>query len=115
MNLCDNLFILHRVGRDFRSRAAEFFGEAEVQKYQTFDTVVEVCKNRMLGVQDYLVGMYYESESRRLKNEISEHIIYGWEELPQQTSVFAQNTYGLDEDAFENPDFFTQSKEDAPF
>lgn len=114
-NLCDNLFILHRVGRDFRSRAAEFFGEAEVQKYQTFDTVVEVCKNRMLGVQDYLVGMYYESESRRLKNEISEHIIYGWEELPQQTSVFSQNTYGLDEDAFENPDFFTQSKEDAPF
>ena len=114
-NLCDNLFILHRVGRDFRSRAAEFFGEAEVQKYQTFDTVVEVCKNRMLGVQDYLVGMYYESESRRLKNEISEHIIYGWEELPQQTSVFSQNTYGLDEDAFENHDFFTQSKEDAPF
>ena len=114
-NLCDNLFILHRVGRDFRSRAAEFFGEAEVQKYQTFDTVVEVCKNRMLGVQDYLVGMYYESESRRLKNEISEHIIYGWEELPQQTSVFAQNTYGFEEDTFENQDFFTQSKEDAPF
>ena len=114
-NLCDNLFILHRVGRDFHNRASEFFGEAEVQKYQTFDTVVEVCKNRMLGVQDYLVGMYYESESRRLKNEISEHIIYGWEELPIQTSVFAQNTYGFDEDTIENPDFFTQSKEDAPF
>ena len=114
-NLCDNLFILHRVGRDFRNRASEFFGEAEVQKFQTFDTVVEVCKNRMLGVQDYLVGMYYESESRRLKNEISEHIIYGWEELPIQTSVFAQNTYGFDEDSIENPDFFTQSKEDAPF
>ena len=114
-NLCDNLFILHRVGRDFSNRAAEFFGEAEVQKYQIFDTVVEVCKNRMLGVQDYLVGMYYESESRRLKNEISEHIIYGWEELPLQTSVFAQNTYGFEEDTIENPDFFTQSKEDAPF
>lgn len=114
-NLCDNLFILHRVGRDFHNRASEFFGEAEVQKFQTFDTVVEVCKNRMLGVQDYLVGMYYESESRRLKNEISEHIIYGWEELPIQTSVFAQNTYGFDEDSIENPDFFTQSKEDAPF
>ena len=114
-NLCDNLFILHRVGRDFHNRASEFFGESEVQKFQTFDTVVEVCKNRMLGVQDYLVGMYYESESRRLKNEISEHIIYGWEELPIQTSVFAQNTYGFDEDTIENPDFFTQSKEDAPF
>ena len=114
-NLCDNLFILHRVGRDFHSRAVEFLGEAEVQRLLKFDTVVEVNKNRMLGVQDYFVGMYYESESRRLKNEISEHIIYGWEERPQQTSAFTQNAYGFSEDPIENPDFFTQSKEDAPF
>ena len=118
-NLCDNLFILHRVGRDFRSRAAEFFGENEISKYINYDTVVEVCKNRMLGVQDYLVGMYYEYESRRLKNEISEHIKYGWEELPRQTSVFAQNDYMSYEDPFEkpfeNPDFFTQNQEEVPF
>ena len=114
-NLCDNLFILHRVGRDFHSRAVEFLGEAEVQRYQNFDTVVEVCKNRMLGVQDYLVGMYYESESRRLKNEISEHIIYGWEEQPQQTSAFTQNAYGVNYDQFSNPDFFTQREEEVPF
>ena len=118
-NLCDNLFILHRVGRDFRSRAAEFFGENEISKYINYDTVVEVCKNRMLGVQDYLVGMYYEYESRRLKNEISEHIKYGWEELPRQTSVFAQNDYMSDEspfeNPFENPDFFTQNQEEVPF
>ena len=114
-NLCDNLFILHRVGRDFHSRAAEFFGEAEVQRYQNYDTVVEVCKNRMLGVQDYLVGMYYEYESRRLKNEISEHIIYGWEDNPQQTSAFTQNAYRVNEAPFESQDFFTKRKEDAPF
>lgn len=114
-NLCDNLFILHRVGRDFHNRASEFFGENEVSKYQNYDTVVEVCKNRMLGVQDYLVGMYYEYESRRLKNEISEHIIYGWEEQPKQTSAFTQNAYGFDEDPLENPNFFTQSEEDVPF
>ena len=118
-NLCDNLFILHRVGRDFRSRAVEFFGENEISKYINYDTVVEVCKNRMLGVQDYLVGMYYEYESRRLKNEISEHIKYGWEELPRQTSVFALNDHMSDEDPFENPienpDFFTQNQEEVPF
>lgn len=114
-NLCDNLFILHRVGRDFHSRAVEFLGEAEVQRLLKFDTVVEVNKNRMLGVQDYFVGMYYENESRRLKNEISEHIIYGWEEQPQQTSAFTQNAYGFSEDPLENTDFFTQRKEDVPF
>ena len=73
----------------------------------------------MLGVQDYLVGMYYEYESRRLKNEISEHIKYGWEELPRQTSVLALNDYMSDEDPFENPfenpDFFTQNQEEVPF
>lgn len=114
-NLCDNLFILHRVGRDFHSRAVEFLGEAEVQRLLKFDTVVEVNKNRMLGVQDYFVGMYYEIESRRLKNEISEHIIYGWEEQPKQTSAFTKNEYRVNEAPFENPDFFTKRKEDAPF
>ena len=69
----------------------------------------------MLGVQDYLVGMYYEYESRRLKNEISEHIIYGWEEQPQQTSAFTKNAYVVNESPFESPDFFTKRKEDAPF
>lgn len=114
-NLCDNLFILHRVGRDFHSRAVEFLGEAEVQRLLKFDTVVEVNKNRMLGVQDYFVGMYYEIESRRLKNEISEHIIYSWEEHPQQTSAFTQNAYGVNEDPLSNPDFFTQREEEVPF
>ena len=114
-NLCDNLFILHRVGRDFHSRAVEFLGEAEVQRLLKFDAVVEVNKNRMLGVQDYFVGMYYEIESRRLKNEISEHIIYGWEEQAKQTSVFTQKAYGYDYDPLENPDFFTQSEGDVPF
>ena len=47
-----------------------------------FDSVIEICKNRSLGILDYFVGMYYEIESRRLKNSISEHIIYGWEDNP---------------------------------
>lgn len=37
-----------------------------------------------MGVIDLLVGMYYEVESRRLKNEISENIVYGWQEQPAQ-------------------------------
>ena len=45
-----------------------------------YSAVIEVSKNRQLGVTDYLVGMYYEQESRRLKNDIAENIIYGWQE-----------------------------------
>jgi hypothetical protein len=28
--------------------------------------------------------MYYEQESRRLKNSIAEHVVYGWADEPNQ-------------------------------
>jgi len=86
-NLCDNLFIIHRCGRDFQQRAGEFLGQDVAARYTNFDSVVEVCKNRAFGIVDYLVGMFYEVESRRLKNTVSEHIIYGWQEQPVQQEL----------------------------
>lgn len=86
-NIADNVFLIHRVGQDFQKRAGEFLGEAKVQEYLGFSNVLEVAKNRQMGVVDLLVGMYYEMESRRLKNSIAEHIVYGWQEEP---SVYEQ-------------------------
>lgn len=79
-NLCDNLFIIHRVGKDFETRATEFFGKKRAEEIMDgrFDSMVEVCKNRALGIVDYLVGLYYEQESRRLKSTVAENIVYGW-------------------------------------
>ena len=86
-NLCDNLFIIHRVGKDFQTRASEFLDSTVVQNCLQYDSVVEVCKNRSMGIIDYIVGMFYENESRRLKNSISEHIVYGWEEQPKEQEM----------------------------
>ncbi|WLZ21235.1 DNA directed DNA polymerase [Bacteroides phage C3_41T2LP] len=83
-NLADSVFIIHRIGKDFEQRAGEFFGKDKVTPYLKYNSVIEVCKNRSMGVIDLLVGMYYEVESRRLKNEISENIVYGWQEQPAQ-------------------------------
>ena len=83
-NLADSVFIIHRIGKDFEQRAGEFFGKDKVLPYLKYNSVIEVCKNRSMGVIDLLVGMYYEVESRRLKNEISENIVYGWQEQPAQ-------------------------------
>lgn len=83
-NIADNVFLIHRVGNDFEKRAGEFFGEDKVQKYLSFSNVIEVAKNRQMGVVDHLVGMYYEVESRRLKNSIAEHIVYGWQDETTQ-------------------------------
>lgn len=83
-NLADSVIIIHRIGKDFEQRAGEFFGKDKVLPYLKYNSVIEVCKNRSMGVIDLLVGMYFEVESRRLKNEISENIVYGWQEQPAQ-------------------------------
>lgn len=86
-NIADNVFLLHRVGNDFEKRAGEFFGKDKVMQYLGFSNIVEVAKNRQMGIVDHLVGMYYETESRRLKNDIAEHIVYGWasDDTPKST------------------------------
>lgn len=90
-NLADNVIILHRVNKDFETRAGEFWGKDKVVEYLKYSTVIELCKNRSVGVVDLIVGMYYENESRRLKNSIEEHIVYGWQEEPKVVPVFQES------------------------
>lgn len=85
-NAVDNVFIIHRVNNDFKIHAREFFTDQVASQYFNFGNVIEVVKNRDLGVMDYLVGLYYEHESRRFLNYEHENINYGWiaeqQELP---------------------------------
>lgn len=84
-NAVDNVFIVHRVNDDFRKFAGEFFGHERASQYFCFGNVIEVCKNRDLGIMDYQVGLYYETESKRFLNEPFENINYGW--IPKQLSI----------------------------
>lgn len=86
-NAAQNIFIIHRVGEDFIKRAGDFFGKQKAETYLQYSNVLECCKNRSFGVVDYLVGMYFEPESKRFKNYQSEYIHYGWEEQPNQQSI----------------------------
>ena len=90
-NLCDNLLIIHRVGRDFEKRAKDFWGENEVREMLDYDTVLEVAKNRSNGVVDHIIRLYYERETRRMKNEQAENIIYGWREIPTPAPIFPED------------------------
>lgn len=87
-NIADNVFLLHRVGKDFETRAGQFLGENKAAEYMGFSNVLEVAKNRQMGIVDHLVGMFFEIESRRLKNDIAEHMIYGWQEEPIQQDIY---------------------------
>lgn len=86
-NAVDNVFICHRVNNDFIKTGSDFLGATKIQEYSIYGNCIEVCKNRMFGVVDYLVGMYYEIESRRFKNYIDEKIHYGWQEQAEQTYI----------------------------
>lgn len=86
-NAVDNIFIIHRVNNDFFKSGADFFGQSYIQRFQGFGNVIEVAKNRMYGIVDLLVGLHYEIESRRFKNDIGEDIKYGWEIQPVQAQM----------------------------
>ena len=108
-NMADNVLISHRVGRDFEKRAKDFFGDEKVMELARYDAVIEVVKNRSLGVVDHLVGLYYEPETRRLKNDPAEHIVYGWQEEPVQTS------FATDDGDEDMPDEVWYNRENRPF
>ncbi len=77
-NVADNVFIVHRVNMDFKARATEVIGPQTTGFLSQYDNVLEVCKNRELGVQDYLVGMYFCKKSHRMQNQQNESKDYGW-------------------------------------
>lgn len=120
-NAVDNVFIIHRVNNDFFRAGADFFGEAYINRFRGFGNVIEVAKNRMYGIVDLMVGLHYEPESRRFKNEINEVIHYGWENEteqehyyvePQKTVAYEQqNEYVSNGLPFEAP----TNNYDAPF
>lgn len=111
-NAVQNVAIVHRCGEDFSKRASEFFGKDKAEKYMEYNNVVEICKNRSYGVVDYLVGMYYEPETKRFKNSVAEHIIYGWSDQPQEVRMDIEEKPYIPEP---NYSFLEQGADDAPF
>lgn len=90
-NAADNVFIIHRVNQDFMRTGKEFFGTL-IDSYKDFGNVIEVAKNRLMGVQDMLCGMYYEIESRRFKNREDDRFVYGWrDDIAPQLDMFDDN------------------------
>lgn len=88
-NLADNVFIVHRVNNDFIRQSNEYFGEAVASHYHSYNNVIEVAKNRDLGVQDYMVGLYFEIESKRMLNEPFDNFVYGWQDLDESITITA--------------------------
>jgi len=77
-NAVDNIFIVHRVNNDFVRTSGEYYGSQKASEYFGYDNVIECCKNRDLGVQDEMFGVFFEVSSKRFLNHRSENIVYQW-------------------------------------
>ena len=86
-NIVDNAFIVHRNNVDFKKRTQEMFGWKDSYEIYKATNVMEVCKDREGGIQDLFIPLWYEKETKRLKNDEHENIVYGWD----KTFVDADN------------------------
>ena len=75
-NLVDNAFIVHRNNTDFKNGFKMYAGKAWDSDCTN---IIEVVKERETGMQDVFIELWYEKETRRLKNDKEEKLIYGWD------------------------------------
>jgi len=101
-NAVDNVIMCHRVNRDFISTSADFFDKILIAEFlqKGYTNCIEMMKNRDLGYQDELIGLYFEPESKRMLNERFENINYGWQDNLQEEQWITININDSIDDVF---------------
>ena len=80
VNMVDNAFIVHRNNEDFKRLTKEMFKWQPDNPIYRGTNIIEIAKDRDTGYQDVFIPLWYERESKRLKNSEAEIMIYGWQE-----------------------------------
>lgn len=88
-NLADNVFIVHRVNRDFlRGYRRDVKGipdnarnkdEDEAYYDKGGDNCVEIVKERETGIQDLFIPLWFDMRTKRMKNDAFKDVIYEWD------------------------------------
>lgn len=79
-NAVDDAFIVHRNNNDFKRLSKQMFGWHDDEDVYFGTNVVEIAKDRDGGTQDVFIPLYYEQESKRLRNDPTENRQYGWQD-----------------------------------
>lgn len=75
VNACDNILFVYRVNQTFKNNYQQVFG----MEYKDDATNIWHCpKARFGSVDDSYNGLYYEVETKRLKNDLTEYKKYKW-------------------------------------
>ena len=78
-NAVDSAFIIHRNNNDFKRLSKQMFGWSEDSEVYNGTNIIEIAKDRSGGTQDVFIPLWYETESKRLKNSLTENKIFSWE------------------------------------
>ena len=124
-NAVENVIICHRNNTDYQKSAKDYFPKVVLEAIEDASNYLEVCKNRDLGIMDFIIGLHYEKESKRLLNDKYENKVYAWQdelqvEVSQEPSTHDKNqllhNYKV-ENNFDIPtnDDFYSDREDPPF
>ena len=109
-NKADYIFLLHRIGFDFENNAKAFLPQKvlhDILDSQCTNCIeIDKCRDKGTAVGKF-VKLYYERESSRLKNDISENIIYNWDE--------GKNAMQSNIEFEEQMPWPTEEKSDLPF
>ena len=78
-NAVDNAFIIHRNNNDFQRLSKVTLGWRDDNPIYQATNVIEIAKDRDGGNQDIFIPLWYETETKRLRNDPTENKIYGWD------------------------------------
>ncbi len=80
VNAVDNAFIVHRNNNDFKKLSKDMFQWKDDNPVYKGTNIIEIAKDRDTGFQDIFIPLWYEQESKRLRNSEAEMVSYGWDD-----------------------------------
>ena len=84
-NVADNVIMVHRVNADFMMRYKTVYPKLEIAP--DVGTVIEIMKNRDLGVVDEMIPLYFDKRSRTLSDVKGLPPQHAWTEKIEQLSM----------------------------
>ena len=90
VNATDNIIFVYRRNQNFENSYAQYFGH----KYEEAGTNIWNCSKARFGsVTDDYYPLYYEVGTKRLKNELTENKVYGWNEPKKENPLIADGDF----------------------
>ena len=84
-NVADNVIMVHRVNADFMMRYKTVYPKLEIAP--DVGTVIEIMKNRDLGVVDEMIPLYFDKRSKTLSDVKGLPPQHAWTEKIEQLSI----------------------------